>query len=89
MDQTNAMGAAAAGALDLMAERRRRPVRSPVSLSQLATRAWRATSPFAPLLLLGMVFGLSLGVVHFVESSISREIAKDPSPVSTPPPAGS
>jgi hypothetical protein len=81
---SRAIGLTGVGAPNLMAERRRRPVRSPVSLSQLATRAWRSASPFMPLLLLGLVFGLSLGVVHVVEKA--TPLASPPIAVSSPPP---
>ena len=82
---SSAIGVVGVGAPDLMAERRRRPVCSPVSLSLLATRTWRATSPFTPLLLLAMVFGLSLGVVRVVEKTTLHGTA--PAAVSTPPPS--
>ena len=82
---SSAMGVAGAGGPGLMAERRRRPVCSPVSLSLLATRTWRATSPFTPLLLLAMVFGLSLGVVRLVEEATLY--GETPAAVSTPAPS--
>jgi hypothetical protein len=82
---SRAIGLAGAGAPDLMAERRRRPVRSPVAPSQLAMRVWRSASPFMPLMLLALVFGLSLGVVHVVEKATPLGVT--PTAVSSPPPS--
>jgi hypothetical protein len=56
-----------ADGVDLLPERRRRPVRSPVSLASLGESAWRRVRPFAPLALLVLVFALSVGVVQAVE----------------------
>lgn len=76
-----------AGAPNLISERRRRPVRSPVSPPRLMARAWRSASPFTPFMLLALVFGLSLGVVHAVEKA--TPIGVSPAAVSSaPPPAG-
>ena len=93
MSGSRAIGMTGAGVPNLMAERRRRPVRSPVSLSQLATRAWRSASPFMPLVLLVFVFGLSLGVVHVVEQAtpigVTSTAVSSPPPPSGPQPPGS
>ena len=87
--------------VEQLVTRRRRPARSPVAPSQLAASAWRAASPFAPLVLLALVFGLSLGVVRVVERATpvpsaagpvaapAPDVAlRGPASVSVPGPAG-
>ena len=74
------------GQLDLMPTPRRRPAQSPVAFSRLAWRAWRVARPFAPLALLAIVFGLSLGIIRTLEAATPPR--GGPPAVSSPAPGG-